>query len=261
MTEIFYLSHRAILELKGADSAKLLQGLITNDINNADSSAILYAFMLTPQGKFLYDFFIYKTEEGFYLDVLKARKEEIIAKLNMYKLRSAVVIKDVSEQLKVYASLEAFSDMTLPDPRNLALGYRLISDQQLPVVSSTLPLDLARIKQKIPDAESDFIYEKSFPLEYRALELNAISLSKGCYVGQEVISRTYHRGVVRKTIFLLKVMQGKSPAKGQEILQEKNKIGIALGFYGDLGLGLLNIEEVEKNKVFNTTDGKLQIVE
>jgi folate-binding protein YgfZ len=265
---VFLLKNRAIISVTGLDSSRFLQDIITNDIGNASYDSLLYAMLLTPQGKFLSDLFIRKIQNGFYLDIPTHSKDSIIKKLNMYKLRADVQIEDISDDYKVYASHKMGPEFSSPDPRDPSLGYRSMSDRKSitsdgRVIEEVLSefedelnedtYEITRINLKIPDADADFIYEKSFPLEYNAVEINAVNFNKGCYIGQEVITRTYNRGVVRKKLFLLESLSTTNPAKGETIFFEfqdntKIELGISLGFYGNIGLGLLNIEKAIKYK-------------
>lgn len=237
------LSNRGVLKITGKDSAAFLQGLISNDINKASSTTFIYAMLLSPQGRFLYDFFILKILDGYLLDCPKDSVQEIIKKLQMYKLRSEVTVEDLSDSYSVLASNKQLNNYYI-DPRTELIGYRAILQNQGNASSDMSEYEIKRIKNLLPDAEKDFIYNKSFPLEYGANNLNAIDYKKGCYVGQEVTARTNYRGVVRKK--LLSFSSKQPIEKGIEIRDKENKIGTTLGMFRDYGLCLLNIEDYEK---------------
>jgi folate-binding protein YgfZ len=233
------LSNRGVIKIIGKDVEIFLQGLITNDIRKASKDSFLYSMMLNPQGRFLYDFFILKINDGFLLDCPQNYLQEIIKKFQMYKLRSEV---DIFETGYSVSASDVVLDGFFIDPRNSNMGYRTIAEVFRDTDSREY--EIKRIKNLVPDADKDFIYNKSFPLEYGANNLNAIDYKKGCYVGQEVTARTNYRGVVRKKLFSFEsdiVID-----KESEIKVGDNKIGIVLGMFENLGLCLLNIEEYEK---------------
>lgn len=250
MTAKFILSNRSVIKIEGADASSFLQGLMTNDIKKATSETLLYAMFLSPQGRFLADFMINKVVDGFLLDIPAWNKDEIIKKLSVYKLRAQAQIIDLSESIQVVADLtyDITAENFFKDPRSDEIGSRgfVTSDSS----SGFLPMEVYNIKRielKIPDAEYDFFYDRSLPLEFRAIQLAAIDFNKGCYVGQEVTARTHHRGVVRKTLFNFEVMDGLlPPEKGSEIISAGNKIGTILGGSNKFGLALINFEELEK---------------
>jgi folate-binding protein YgfZ len=238
------LSNRCVIKLEGNDRKTFLQGLITNDINKVNPNSFLYAFFLSPQGRFLYDSFITERNNSLLLDCQTSRKEEIIKKLNFYKLKSQVTIEDASNQFKIYVAPIKINDLFSIDPRTPKLGFRAIAEG----TPSTNDFDYERlrIENLIPDADKDFIYNKSFPLEYSGNELNAIDYNKGCYIGQELTARTHHRGVVRKKLYKLE-LNNFIPEIGMEIFANDKSIGIVLGHHNAIGLGLINSEEYEQN--------------
>lgn len=258
MTKILKLDSRAVISITGEDGIKFLQGLITNDANKISDSTYTYAFMLTPQGRFLYDFFITKVDDTILLDCQKARMSEILKKFKLYKLKSKIEILETD--LNVYYSGSPISPNSLPDPRNSSLGFRTITSDSLSSTTTQESYDLMRINLCIPDAELDLIYERTLPLEIGGLQLNAIDLAKGCYVGQEVTSRMNYRANIRKKIYLIE-FTGTPPAKEEELILDDKKIGIFLGVVSNLTLGLLNMEEVSKliNPTYTTNNRTIRI--
>ena len=225
------LHNRAVIRISGEDKSDFLQGLITNDINKPKP---IYAALLTPQGKYLFDFIIYEDYDSFLLDCEAARKGELIKKLSMYKLRAKVEIEDLPNW-KVY------SGDGVDDPRNAKLGKRLVAESSYDE-GDFAEYEKIRILLGVPDS-ADFIPEKSFIQQYRFDELNGIDYEKGCYVGQEVIARTHYKGTIRKTIFKL---EGDLPNFGEDIMHDGKKIGLMLNSSENLGLALCDIESVEK---------------
>jgi folate-binding protein YgfZ len=253
------LGNRALLALSGVDVRPFLQGIVTNDINKLDSEKGIYALMLTPQGKFLYDFFIYDYQRCLFLDCSTDKLLEIQKKLSMYKLRSQVDIKDISSEYEVVViqgePLFASSAASIyPDPRSAALpmraivaksdNYQLFRDGGF-VAGNIADLERERISLCIP---SDMDMEDGFPLEYEMDRHNAIDYKKGCYVGQEVTARIHYRGVLRKKPFLVTSAQqvDLSSYKGQEVISGGNKIGIMCSAIGNVGIALLKMDDLNK---------------
>ena len=248
MSKIVHLSNRSVLSLEGSDSLRFLQSLITNDVNHVTDTAFTYSFMLSPQGKFLYDFFIIRGEgdSQVLIDCQSSYCDEILTKFNMYKLRSDVTILKQAD-LKVYAS---FDDIRKDrpgfiDPRCKNLGFRIITHSIYP---NTITMDgytYQRIKCLVPDGDEDFTYNRSLILEYDALRLNGVSFTKGCYVGQEVVSRMNYRLNVRKKLYLIKFnsQTDEMPPKGSDFELNGKIIGTFLSHSRDLALGLLVIDE------------------
>ncbi len=218
---MIHLTDRSILEISGIDRKKFLQGLITNDIEKASATNLIYAAMLNAQGRFLYDFFIFDDGEKLVLDCFAERRDEIFQKLNFYKLRSQVTIKK-NDELKVFPNENG---QGFPDPRNPKLGHRLYSRNTYHLPLTTY--HLSRISLKIPESENDLTYEKSLILEFGFDDLNAIDYSKGCYVGQELTARTHYRGEIRKKIFHITLAAEKTE-KNSEIYCEGKSAGIIL---------------------------------
>jgi folate-binding protein YgfZ len=251
------LKDRSILEITGPDRKKFLQGLITNDANKATEKNLIYAVMLNPQGRFLYDFFIFESGEKLMLDCFDFRRDEILQKLNFYKLRSQVQIKKNDELVVGQKIISDFLPLTHKgmggqtelgaapsplagegwgegyiDPRNLHLGRRTYfkkSEANFFVEADESPYHFARITNKIPESEHDLTHDKSFIIEFGFDDLNAIDYQKGCYVGQELTARTHYRGEVRKKIFHVMIDgAADKPAKGSEITCEGKSVGIIL---------------------------------
>lgn len=213
------LTDRAIIEISGSDRKKLLQGLITNNVEKA-SSNLIYSAMLNSQGRFLYDFFIFEIDEKLMIDCALDRRDEIIKKLNFYKLRSQVEIKK-NDDLKIFYNQE---NKGFADPRNPKLGSRFYQKDLFAEKSTAYHFN--RISLKIPESDHDLTYEKSFILEFGFDDLNAIDYNKGCYVGQELTARTHYRGEIRKKLFHVKL--DTIIEKNSEIYCEGKSVGIIL---------------------------------
>lgn len=216
------LKDRSLIEITGADRKKFLQGLITNDIFKATETNLIFAAMLSAQGRYLYDFFIFEIGEKLMLDCFSQRRDEIIKKLGFYKLRAAVVIQKNDELIVA----QSFENQGLKDPRHEGLGYRIYT-KKTEISDNADEYNFRRIELKIPDSEHDLTHDKSFILEFDFDNLNAIDYQKGCYVGQELTARTHYRGEIRKKIFHVKI-DADSAEKNSEITCEGKSAGIIL---------------------------------
>lgn len=257
---------RTIIALLGADARSLLQGIITADVNKLSPEHPLYACLLTPQGKYLFDFFLADRGDAIWLDVASLRAEELVKKLTLYRLRSEVTIA-VQANLAVYTAWGKQLSPTpeniacFSDPRKEAMGYRVVGApgeaepwlkaQEFAEVDE-VAYHLRRIEQVVPEGEYELAAEKSFPLEYGLDNLGAIDFHKGCYVGQEVTARTKHRGVIRKRIFRVTAQKSGSLSDGAPVKAGENEIGELRSVVGPHGLALLRIEELEAAQATGT---------
>ncbi len=263
--EYFLLENREVIVISGKDRGKFLQGIITNDVGKINLDSYLYALMLSPQGKLLYDFFILERDDSYLLDCPKPYVEEIIKKFNIYKLRSDITISNQPTDYKVYASFSKINALFFPDPRDGNLGFRAIIDPTISLIGAPQDIekyDIQRINLLIPDMVDDLESGAYFPLELHLDELNAIDYKKGCYVGQEVTARTHYRGVVRKKVYKIEIIEGEALNPRTDIFLGENKVGQTLGFIEDYGLALMRIEEVEarKNLLFRADGSYIRVV-
>ncbi|MBI2707185.1 MAG: folate-binding protein YgfZ [Proteobacteria bacterium] len=256
---IAHLSHRGIVEIQGDDKGTFLQGLISNDIKEVTPNHAIYAVLLTPQGRFLYDFFISEKDGSYFLEAEAARLEDLLKKLNLYKLRSQVILK-IRPDLKVSAlwgegvasslGLKEESgnarESVFMDPRLVELGARALGeiDQQSFQVMSVKDYAHHRLTLGVPEGGQDLIPEKSIPLESGLDELHAISWTKGCYMGQELTARTKYRGLVRKRLFPVTI-EGDAPLFGTDILKNDTSVGEMRSHSGTQGLALLRVEALK----------------
>lgn len=226
MTENAFFSRlkgRGLLRISGADAQTFLQGLITNDIKLLDQHPNLYACLLTPQGKFLYDFFITKNSDTFLLDCEGGDRTTALSKLlNMYKLRAHVMIETI-ENSNVYAIFGA--QIGTPDPRHPDMGYRSFEQPQNVEERPFEEWDHKRISLCIPDGSRDLIPQNSTMDEGHMDQLNAVSYDKGCYMGQELTARMHYRGLGKKH---LKTVNISELSDGAELRSTCRDIGIAL---------------------------------
>ena len=249
------LSNRKLLSIKGDDAKAFLQGLITNDINKLNSKTAIYALMLTPQGKLLYDFFLYEIEDKIFLDCNGSKTEEITKKLKMYKLRSKVEIEDISSEHEI-AIIEPGNRAKniFADPRSPNLPERAIIKKSTATIDDVKNADYQKCRI-ILNIASDTDMEDGFPLDYEMDKHNAIDFNKGCYVGQEITARMHHRGTIKKRPVIVQADNNidLSEYKDQELTSGDRKIGTMRGANGNIGIALVRIDDLEK------VDGDIEV--
>jgi folate-binding protein YgfZ len=233
--ENLFVQHqdRAIIKITGSDNVSFLQGLITNDLNKLAKSELLFSCFLTGNGRFLYDFFIFENDDDLYLDIIKEDCDDFAKKLKMYKLRSDVQF-EILEDCKVY---QLFTDniildkgyFVFKDPRSSKLGYRLyclnnesFDSEELNRVDYNY-YHQQRIACQIVESH-ELIKEKSIILEFGYKKQNAVAFDKGCYLGQELITRTERLGQVRKQLFNFELEKELSDQIHQNLNDNKVKI-------------------------------------
>jgi len=250
------LPGRAVLEIGGSEAAAFLQGLVTNDVAKADGARAIYTALLTPQGKYLFDFIIARRGDAYLFDVEAARKSELMQRLNFYKLRADVAIRDASIEWEVWVFLDdagvpgrlgmarAFKGGLLyRDPRHPEIGARafLPKGAGLKETLSFEEYDRRRLALGLPDGSRDLEGDRRFILEANFAELNGVDFKKGCYIGQEMTARMAHRGSVKKRLVPVEV-RGKLPAPGTAILAGEREAGHILSGRGELAMALLRLE-------------------
>lgn len=231
MHHIIIHKDRALIEIKGDDRKKFLQGLITNDVEKVSQSHLIYSCMLNPKGRFLYDFFIFERNDSLFLDCFEPRRDEIIKKLKFYKLRSKVEIIKDDALICVQYFTNSEDKKGIKDPRHLNLGFRGYITEEQKSGCEILPhsqYDMLRIENKIPESELDLTYEKSIILEFGFDDLNAIDYQKGCYVGQELTARTHYKGEIRKKLIHITIDNMQKIEKGEKFSCEGKTSGIVL---------------------------------
>ena len=196
------LPARAVLEISGAEARDYLQSLVTNDAGRLKAGQAMWAGLLTPQGKILFDFFILDAAgERFLLDVAADMRDALAQRLAMYKLRRAVEIAP-RDDLAVAAGAPEGALAVFDDPRLAAMGRRAIipAERAEGLLGGAAAYETRRISLGLPDSDADIGSGKLFPHEANFDQLNGVSFTKGCYVGQEVVSRMQHRGTARNRL-------------------------------------------------------------
>lgn len=265
-----FLDHRGIVTVSGEDRRAFLQGIISNDIEKAGPDRAIYAAFLTPQGKFLHEFFITERDETFFLDCEAARAEDLRKRLSMYRLRSKVQIA-VADGITVAACIGegAAQALGLPDeagaakplgggvacvdPRLAAAGVRaVLPAAEVPSLAEAgfaqgalADYDAVRMALGLPDGSRDLIPEKAILLENGFDELHGVDWKKGCYLGQELTARTKYRGLVRKRLMPVEI-DGPAPEPGTPLMLGATEAGEMRSASGSRGLAVVRIEQFER---------------
>jgi len=260
------LPERAALKVDGPDARQFLNRLLTADIDRLKEQEAVYTALLSPQGKILADFFVFfvrtdpPVEELFFLDCAASQISDVEKRLTLYKLRADVRVSPVG-------NLEASVSLSEPtvgwglkyrDPRSIGIGWRaFIEKGSKPQVAG---YHAARIGLGLADTDADLGSGEFFPHEANLDQLGAISFDKGCYVGQEVVSRMEHRGMARSRILPVK-LGGAAPAKGSDIRAGGKPVGTLLSSSGSRALALLRLDRLaEANEPMLTEDVSVEVL-
>lgn len=249
------LSGRGVVRVAGPEAAHFLHNLVTCDVEHLEDGAGGYGALLTPQGKIIVDFFVGRSGEAFLLDLPAGHVAETVKRLTVYKLRSKVTIEDVSAETSVLVFLDLDAAPTLPgpafpDPRLPALGLRAIVPSA--VAKGTFGLShivrtdegayhRRRIAHGVPESGADFALGEVFPHDVDMDQLNGVDFRKGCYVGQEVVSRMQHRGTARRRMVIAETT-GDLPAAGTALSAGGRPVGTLGSASGSRGLALVRLD-------------------
>jgi len=255
-----FLPDRGVLKVNGEGARDFLNGLVTTDITLLQPGLARFGALLTPQGKIVADFLITEAPGGhgggFLVDCPRALAPMLADKLGFYKLRAKLAIENLSDSLGVVAAwkgdVAVKPDLAFPDPRSSSLGWRILAPEELAqkvadligaeLVDSTA-YEAHRIASGVPRGGLDFMYGDAFPHETNMDHLQGVDFEKGCYVGQEVVSRMQHRGTAR-TRTVRVVIDGPSPEPGTTILAGEKPVGTMGSTAGHHGLALIRTDRV-----------------
>ncbi len=226
---------RKVLKIGGDDRKSFLEGLVTNEVDRA-ADGLVYAAILTPQGKYLADFFLLETEEAYLLDADAEQAPALAQRLNMYKLRADVTIEDSG--LYVERGMGTPPEDAFMDPRHPDLGWRRYTDT--PVPDDTTDWDAIRVAHCIPEAGIELIPNDTFILEAGFERINGVDFHKGCYVGQEVTARMKHKTELRKGFAVVSV-EGTVPV-GTDITRNDKAVGKLYTQSGGKGIAYLRFD-------------------
>ena len=252
------LPDRGVVKVAGADARGFLNGLLTTDVAQMTPAAAKFAALLTPQGKVIVDCIVAEAPVedggGFFLDCPKALAQDFMRKLNFYKLRAKVIVEDLSEMLSVMAVWDGAGDteygLVYSDPRLPALGQRVMlpphlaqktADELGAQIADASEYEAHRIALGVPRGGLDFMYGDAFPHETDMDQLNGVDFGKGCYVGQEVVSRMEHRGNARTRIVSFKT-EHHSPDVGIPVMAGEKQVGTTGSAAGQRGLAMLRLD-------------------
>ena len=278
------LKEAKFLFIKGKDNKDFLQGIITNDINKCYKK-VIYSCLLSPQGKFLSDFFIIPFNDSFLIEINQKFFNDFIAKLKLYKLRSNINIDETNDFTSVVIINNSSSNSTeegqiifnkeyieYVDPRNKNLGNRVVIKPELIdnliksknySLSNTNEYQKIMIQNLIPNSLNDLIVNKSLLLENNFDQINALDWDKGCYVGQEITARMKHRSLLKKQIYSLEVISGKVDI-GEALKNDQVHLGTVISKTNKFIVAMLKIEPINEiiknNKLLETTRGKFKII-
>jgi tRNA-modifying protein YgfZ len=254
------LPDRGVVKVAGDDARGFLNGLATNDIGKVAPASPRFAALLTPQGKIIVDFIVAEVGpddgSGFLLDVPRALAPALVEKLNFYKLRAKVMVEDLSAALGVMAVWDGKGDseygLCYADPRLPALGMRVILPPHLAAeAAADLGANLAepeaydahRIALGVPRGGNDFSYGDTFPHEADMDQLAGVDFDKGCYVGQEVVSRVEHRAAARSRVVPI-TFDDFGPIPGLPVMAGDKSVGMVGSSTKGRGLALLRLDRV-----------------
>jgi len=283
---VYILEDRGIIYINGIDIKDFLQNIITNDINKVNETNSCFASILTPQGKFLFDFLIVKHKKGYFIDCEKKQVEGLFNQLNIYKLRSRVEITNLSNEFvvaafshKKFMSFDEARDVTgntfkyredpiLLDPRRKELGGRLIINLEKLYLSlkkldltSAEPSEYYKFSHEmgIPQKDMHKLQNKLFGIECNFEELNGIDFKKGCYVGQENTSRIKLKNKLSKRLLPIQLIKG-TLKEDTLIFNNENEIGKVL-IDNDYPFGIIQYlkNDFNINTEFKSENGLLKI--
>jgi tRNA-modifying protein YgfZ len=243
MTRLAALPERAVIEVGGEDRIAFLQGLVSNDVAEATPGRSVWAALLTPQGKWLADFFILADGDRLLLDCELPQVPLLLQRLTRFRLRSKVTLR-AAEELHVYAAWHGrptAQAIIATDPRLPEAGWRLLAPAPLPTTALEVDWDRHRLALGLPDGSRDLEAEKTVLLEAGFDELNGVSWTKGCYMGQELTARTRYRGLVKRRLVPV-VVAGSLPAPGTPVLRGTTDVGTMRSGRDQSGLAVLRIE-------------------
>lgn len=229
---------RRLVTVEGANALPFLQGLVTNDVLKLSKGpGIVWAALLTPQGKYLADFFVVQLPDGpLLLDLPETLADATLKRLNLYRLRADVRL--VPSTLRVQRGLGDAPPDALPDPRHPALGWRAYGPEQ--GTPPQIDWDAIRVEHLIPETGRELLVDDSYILEHGFERLHGVDFRKGCYVGQEVTARMKHKTELRKGLARVRVT---GPADyGTEITADGKPVGTLLTRAGDRALAYLRLD-------------------
>ena len=249
---------RTIISLKGETAREFLSGLITNNLKND----LTFAALLTPQGKIIADFFVHKkSDQEFLIETAAKFGKTLMLRLKMYKLRANIDLEDVSAQYDVYALWNGEGEIGTADPRHPDLGRRLLAQKgELVLNNNSVEYNAHRLALNIPDSTWDFESETVFSSDANMDELTGIDFKKGCFVGQEVVSRMHRKTDVRKRMGAVELT---GPAAVADDLKAGTRtVGKILHVHGSSAMALLRLDRIaDAEDAITVNDHTIEIMD
>jgi folate-binding protein YgfZ len=243
MTQLALLPGRAVLRVTGADRVSFLNGLVSNDVALAAPGVAVWTALLTPQGKWLADFFIFAEDGALLLDCDAAQAASVAQRLARFRLRADVAI--AADERAVYAAWDGAPPegvgVAAADPRLAEAGWRVISGAALATNASFEDWDRHRLALGLPDGARDLEADKTVLLEAGFDELGGVSWTKGCYMGQELTARTRYRGLIKRRLLPVRA-DGALPPHGTAVLQGERAVGEMRSSRDGVGLAVLRLD-------------------
>jgi len=247
------LARRGVVAVGGDEAEQFLNGLVSVDVAKATPGRAVYAGLLSPQGKVLFDFIAFRDHTGFLLDLARTASAEFIRRLLFYRLRAKVTVDDFSADREVIAGWgdgKPQLDVVATDPRLAQLGWRAIVPAGASVPAGSTQTDEAaydahRIDLGVPEGGIDFTFGEAFPHDVDMDQLGGVDFAKGCFVGQEVVSRMEHRGTARRRVV---IVRGRSPLPpaGTAIAAAGPPVGTLMSSAGETGLALVRLDRAKE---------------
>jgi len=232
---------RKIIAVTGEGAGDFLQGLVTTDTDKLPSQGIQWSALLSPQGKYLADFFLIARPEGIWIDVDAAQADDLLKRLTLYRLRTPVGLE--AREVPVARGTGPAPEGALADPRHPDMGWRLYGAEG----DDGTDWDAIRVAHVIPQAGRDLIVNETYPLEAGFERLHGVDFRKGCYVGQEVTARMKHKTELRKGLMQVAV-QGSAP-EGTPILRDGREVGTLYTQSGGRGIAQMRFDRIGPDMV------------
>ena len=249
MTQIARLPSRALIRVAGADARGFLHNLLTQDVETLVDGEVRFGAMLSPPGRLLFDLFIWGQNDGVVLDVAADRRDGLMQRLTMYKLRAQVELTPLEQP--VFASWPEVAPGFGVDPRVAAMGGRAIAGDPATNADED-DFDVHRLSVGVPDPARDMAVDRTYPIEANFDLLNGIDFQKGCFVGQETTSRMKRRGDIKKRMLPV-TFEGPAPEVGAEVLNGELRAGEMMTGRDGAGMALLRLDRLDGTL---TVDGR-----
>ncbi len=268
--KIACLSNRALIEICGDDVESFLQRIITNDIKKLSNNNGLYSLMLTPKGKFLYDFFLFKMNDSIFLDVDSADLDGLYDKIISSRINDVFKSRKIIKKYKILSLFETGDPSVkakdfcfiYKDPRSNKLGYRAVVEIEVNIQDNANldEYEYMRINNLIPDGTKDLSKDRSFPFDYGLEGIGAIDFEKGCYVGQEVVSRLKFRSQPKKRVYLVDLPNECESGTVSIAGREVGEIKFLVKDRALISLRNSDVEKVRDGAVLDTESGTISLL-